>query len=165
VSITADTTDPSTLGTADPRDLVPADLFRRLAARISRDHAIEAPMADRIMSQALAFLATCARHRGAGLTPSSQVDIGWHTFLLYTAEYVQFCDRVAGGFIHHCPDDDDELGAMSPAGRADRITATLTAMRAAGMPVDTELWDSIRGSDGATRKTECHGEGQCRTAR
>ncbi|MBO2465539.1 glycine-rich domain-containing protein [Actinomadura violacea] len=163
MSIPVDTTDPSPLGTADPRDLVPADLFGRLAARISRDHAVEAPMAERIMSQALAFLAACARHRGAGLTPSSQVDIGWHTFLLYTAEYTQFCARVAGGFIHHRPDD-DELGAMSsPADRADRITATLTAIQAAGMPVDTELWDPARGGDGATRKFDCQAEGACRT--
>jgi hypothetical protein len=95
-------------------------------------------MAERIMNQALAFLVTCARNHGAGLAPCKSVDIGWHTFLMYTREYAEFCDRVAGRFIHHRPDDDDGHGGTG--GGAERIGATVAAMRAAGVPVDTDLW-------------------------
>lgn len=34
---------------------------------------------------------------------SGPVDELWHTFLLFTKEYVTFCNEVAGAFIHHNP--------------------------------------------------------------
>ncbi|MFD0857157.1 glycine-rich domain-containing protein [Actinomadura adrarensis] len=121
---------------ADPRSMISPGLFGRLTDRIVRDHDLPASMAERTMAQTLAFLATCARNPGAGLAPSGRVDIGWHTFLLYTREYAQFCDRVAGRFIHHLPDEEDDQQDVG----AERIGVTVAAMRAAGMPVDTDLW-------------------------
>lgn len=35
--------------------------------------------------------------------PINEVDIVWHTFLLFTAEYADFCDRYVGRFVHHEP--------------------------------------------------------------
>ena len=32
------------------------------------------------------------------------MDKGWHAFILHTADYAEFCDRVARRFIHHLPD-------------------------------------------------------------
>lgn len=54
------------------------------------------------MDQALAFLIACA-NTPRPLAPSAEVDLGWHTFLLYTNEYADFCERIAGRFIHHRP--------------------------------------------------------------
>lgn len=34
---------------------------------------------------------------------SPEVDNLWHTFLLFTKEYQQFCDDMFGKFIHHDP--------------------------------------------------------------
>lgn len=138
---------------ADPRSLITPGLFSRLTERVARDHDIET--AERIMSQTLAFLATCARNPGAGLAPCATVDIGWHTFLMYTRDYAEFCDRVAGRFIHHRPDDADGRGEddhdHGKAGsEAERIGATVAAMREAGMPVDADLW--IPGA----RCSQCH---------
>ena len=33
--------------------------------------------------------------------PIKEIDIVWHTFLLFTAEYADFCDRYVGRFVHH----------------------------------------------------------------
>ncbi|MBC6470960.1 hypothetical protein HKK74_36540 [Actinomadura alba] len=141
----------------DPRDLISTALFGRLVRRIVADEEIDRAMAERIMSQALAFLKACADNPGAGLSPSPTVDIGWHTFILYTKEYAAFCDRVAGRFIHHEPTDDAPAGAIpccdepiahnsepladAPApAKSGRIATTLAAMRASGLPVDEKLW-------------------------
>jgi hypothetical protein len=40
---------------------------------------------------------------------SSTVDEAWHTFILFTKEYENFCRNIAGRFLHHQPiiSDDD----------------------------------------------------------
>lgn len=34
---------------------------------------------------------------------SSRIDAAWHTFVLFTKEYAQFCQRYFGLFLHHIP--------------------------------------------------------------
>ncbi|MFG1686181.1 glycine-rich domain-containing protein [Nonomuraea sp. NPDC049269] len=127
--------DRSTL--TDPCDLVDVGLLDRLIERVARDYCTTTAYAERIMRQTLGFLATCALNPDAGLSPSEEVDKGWHAFLLHTREYAAFCEQVAGRFIHHRPDD-PAGEALRPA--AERVGATVQAMRAAGLPVDVELW-------------------------
>jgi hypothetical protein len=117
-----------------PRDLVNPCMFDRLVARVMADNGDDQPTATRITEQALAFLAACAADPGAGLAPSPEVDKGWHAFILHTADYAEFCDRVADRFIHHLPDEpgEEDSGAGVPA--------TVAAMRALGLTVDADLW-------------------------
>jgi hypothetical protein len=99
------------------------------------DHGLDQAAAERIMDQALAFLKACALNPGAGLAPSAEIDKGWHAFILHTADYAEFCQRIAGRFIHHLPtgpDIEEDDGAT--------IHATIAAMQAAGIPVDITLW-------------------------
>jgi hypothetical protein len=110
------------------------------------DSSLDHPTAERIMEQALAFLAACARNPGTRLAPSQEVDKGWHAFLLFTADYAEFCDRVAGRFIHHLP---TEPGEESDQGQA--VTATVAAMRAIGLHVDSTLWGLVPGCT-----SDCH---------
>lgn len=121
----------------NPRSLIPPELYGRLVTRIAAEHNLSSEYADRIMSQTLAFLAACA-FTGRPLTPSATVDIGWHAFILFTREYAEFCQRVAGRFLHHVPDD--EQNASWQGDNAERLGVTVEAMRAAGLPVDVELW-------------------------
>ena len=37
-----------------------------------------------------------------------QLDEMWHTFLLFTRDYADFCERYFGFFLHHIPQDDAE---------------------------------------------------------
>lgn len=119
------------------RSLVSDTLFERLVTRIVADEQVERQLAVRIMDQALAFLKTCAGTEGASLSPSELVDIGWHTFILHTREYAEFCDSVAGYFIHHVPSDDD-VASSEPARRA--LARSVQAIEAAGFTVDDDLW-------------------------
>ncbi|GAA0916399.1 hypothetical protein [Nonomuraea longicatena] len=95
----------SDAGVVDPRTLIAPELFARMASRIVADRDLPSQDAEAVLEQALGFLYACARNPGAALTPSPQVDIGWHTFLTYTREYERFCSKVAGRFIHHRPDE------------------------------------------------------------
>jgi hypothetical protein len=122
--------------------LIPADLFARLTARIADEHPELPPdMPARIMDQALAFLGTCAvATRPVG--PSETVDIGWHTFILYTVEYAAFCDRTAGRFIHHVPNDDPGVSPVQV-----KLGDVVTAITAAGYRVDAQLWPAHTAVD------------------
>lgn len=129
--------------------LIPAALFDRLSNRIRTDHP-ELPdgMPERILDQALAFLGAAAVATEP-IGPSDLVDIGWHTFILHTHEYRAFCDRVAGRFVHHEPDD-EVPGTEVNIPKA-RLSTTVTAIRAAGYEIDAALWDAKPGDC-----TQCH---------
>lgn len=47
----------------------------------------------------------CRSGRRAGFLamPSQAVDEAWHEFILFTREYVAFCARAFGGYLHHTP--------------------------------------------------------------
>lgn len=132
-----------------PRNLVTPRMFTRLTRRIMADHGADPATAERIMDQALAFLQVCAINPGAGLAPSDEVDKGWHAFILHTADYAEFCQRVAGRFIHHLP---IEPGQENGGGAS--LHATLAAMRTAGLPVDEGLWPSA--ADCESKCHQCH---------
>ena len=122
------------------RSLVEPELFERLTARIVTDHdEIDRAAAERIMDQALAFLGACAVSM-APLSPAEFVDIGWHTFILHTKDYREFCDRIAGRFIDHVPTDDN--GGDGKAHGALSASLTTQAVAEAGFVVDEPLWVS-----------------------
>ena len=119
------------------KDLVGDSLWQRLVNRIVSDYSyrgMDEELAQRIMNEALAFLNLCARKTDTAYGPSELVDIGWHTFILYTKEYAAFCDRTAGRFLHHHPND-------VPGERSEHgvLRRTVAALRELG-PVDETLW-------------------------
>jgi len=74
-------------------------LNARLARQIERDHGVDVEKARRIVSGTVTFLRVCALNPGRALRPSEAIDIGWHAFILNTADYADFCHRVAGRFL------------------------------------------------------------------
>lgn len=48
------------------------------------------------------FMFLC-RVAGHPLTPSVVVDSVWHMHLLYSRNYLAFCEKVIGRFVHHDP--------------------------------------------------------------
>lgn len=135
------------------RDLVDAPQFARLAARLVAEHPEVAVLAERIVDQALAFVAASAAAPNRRLVPSPLVDAAWHLIILDTKRYADLCAKL-GTFVHHVPDEpadapDDGTG---PSGA---VARTLEAIEHAGYVVDHELWP-LRA-----RCTSCHEEGGC----
>lgn len=129
------------------RGLVSDQLWERLVNRIVKDEDMERSLAERIMDQALGFLKFGADHPDQSFSPSPLVDIGWHTFILYTREYMAFCQRVAGAYIHHSPNDIP--GAVYEKGAVQRTVVTL---RANDFVLDEALW---------TAKADCTADRDC----
>lgn len=125
-------------GNADPRTLLPDEVFDRLVAGLITEHGWDQAYAERVMANALAFLVACALNPSLPLSPSQVVDHGWHEFYKphHRADYTEFCQRIAGRFITHVP---DEQPVEREQGLA-RLGATVEAMREAGLPVDPDLW-------------------------
>lgn len=50
------------------------------------------------------WFAICLRAKGDFVAmPSIAVDGAWHEFILFTRDYMTFCDRAIGRFLHHSP--------------------------------------------------------------
>ncbi|MFB9684193.1 glycine-rich domain-containing protein [Amycolatopsis plumensis] len=139
-----------------PRSLIPGALFDRLTDRIADTDDLPHALAERIVDQTLAFLCACATERGSGLAPSPLVDLGWHAFILHTKEYAEFCDRVAGGYIHHVPEPDRDT---SIAHRYAELTRAVSAIASAGFPVDPDLW-SLRAANCSSGDDGCRASGK-----
>jgi hypothetical protein len=135
------------------RTLVAPELFDRLTARVVADEQVDAALAARIVDQALGFLGACAVSTQQ-LSPSATVDIGWHTFILHTKDYREFCEHVAGRFIDHVPTGNKGRECQMCNGNCESdggdgkhsgaLSASLTALAvaAAGFVVDEPLWAS-----------------------
>ncbi|MFE2108355.1 glycine-rich domain-containing protein [Kitasatospora sp. NPDC059463] len=140
------------------RSLIEPALFDRMVIRIARAEEMETGLAERIMDQALAFLGACAVNPGAGLAPSSLVDIGWHTFILHTTEYADFCHALSGRFLHHVPTDGADESTKGIG-----IAPTAAVIEASGFAVDADLWsmsaECSEGSGGDGSDTS--GSGKC----
>ncbi|MFJ9754987.1 glycine-rich domain-containing protein [Streptomyces sp. NPDC101149] len=136
------------VSTTDPLTLIDPAVTDRLTRRITTDHPeIGTATARRIVGQAAAFIAASGQQPGQSLAPSELVDYGWHAFILHTADYAQFCERVAGTFVHHVPTDEDET---MPGGAQATRTRTLATITAAGYTIDEELWPDV------AKCTQCH---------
>lgn len=130
--------------------LVSTTLWDRLVARVVKDHGFDEDTATAVIDGALGFLQLCASHPGTQFSPSEMVDLGWHTFILHTRDYHEFCMRHAGRFIHHDPDDD-----LSPLGEGPQAAATVAFMRKHEIPFHERLWQVSARCSG-------DGSGACR---
>lgn len=118
------------------KNLVPDALWVRLVSRIRKDHPeVDEALAERIMNETLAFIHACANGVATRLAPSPSVDIGWHTFILYTKSYTEFCETHAGKYIHHEPSDIPEVEFDGGSPRE-----TVEVLKRNGYSVDEQLW-------------------------
>lgn len=112
----------------------------RLAKRIAKEKGFTFSQSVEIVDGTIGFLKLCADHPERTFSPSLIVDIGWHEFLMYTREYQEFCQRVAGHFIHHSPTDSgEELEEVIPVKMGTREFMVLHAV-----PFHISHWQSCK---------------------
>lgn len=128
------------MGVVSYRTLIDEALFDRLARRVVHDEGIILEQAEQIMDATLGFLKMCADYPRYRFNPSPQVDIGWHTFLLYTKEYTNFCYKIAGRFLHHAPNDDPHAPQHNGG-----IKMCVEFMDLRNVPFDREMWALVNG--------------------
>ena len=129
------------------KNSVDDQLWSRVTARIRKDHEFQAHFgeleaeeqvkwSERILNETLGFLKLCSLGVGS-FGPSELVDIGWHTFMLYSRGYMAYCDEVNGSYIHHEPNDVPGRQTVSNG-----PMSTVAAMEEHGIAIDMELWPS-----------------------
>jgi hypothetical protein len=104
----------------------------------------------------LKFLDVCA-DSSVTVSPPPRVDDAWHTFILFTRDYADYCDRRFGRFIHHEPTEAKDPDAYR--------TAKEEVISRFG-PVDRRIWPECAGgfwfgggfcSDGGSCGGSCGG--------
>jgi len=124
----------------DARSILPSGLYDRLAGRLEQEHGHQQDKACRIVDETVRFLTLCATYPDTAFAPSLLVDQGWHAFILYTRDYAEFCDRIAGRFLHHQPMDGAAAGEQPPTTRD-----TVEFMQRAGIGYNAAMWDPAVG--------------------
>lgn len=117
------------------RDLITPEAFTGVVATVQENNpGMELDVAERIVVEALAFVAACTRFPDDRLQPSRVVDEGWHALILHTSVYARLC-RDLHRFVHHVPERPDQA-------RYDRFALARTQARIteAGYDVDVRLW-------------------------
>lgn len=74
-----------------------------VVARFIRDYHKTPEQAEQCFDELKEFLAEVAVAANRIEPPSKDVDQMWHTFLLFTRDYAEFCKESFGKFIHHSP--------------------------------------------------------------
>src|SRR5437868_11715825 len=120
----------------DPRDLVSSETFYKLVRFMVTRHRVTERYAERVIEQPLIYLTSVADNPTIRIVPDISVDPGWHCFIEHTHEYADFCERVAGWFIHHIPIMIEDISSGAAMER------TIPALHATGYPVDMEFWST-----------------------
>jgi hypothetical protein len=128
----------TTVQLRDPRAYVSSDVWEREVRLIMRDHTMDREWAERTFGQTVAYLVTSAENPDVAMGPTPQVDKGVHSFLLDTPRYWEFCMSLSGAYLHHVPHLPEER-----AGQPKVLHGTIAAIRAAGFPLDDELWGAL----------------------
>jgi hypothetical protein len=87
-----------------------ADRYTPVVGKIAREHRVRRPTARRWFIEMLKFLDVCSQ-TDSSQAPPVRVDKAWHTFILFTREYSEYCTRRFGSFIHHEPWESSDASA------------------------------------------------------
>lgn len=138
------------LPTRTGRSLVTDAEFEMLTAFCADEYTLDRPLAERVVDQALALVHVMGTTRaGAEMAPSQQVDPGWHTLVLHTTWYADWCQRTFGYFLHHEPNSKTRTRTL--------MNDVATRLRTAGFTVDDHLWDTTANCN----PPACCGDGPC----
>jgi hypothetical protein len=81
--------------------------------RYAKEQQVALEEAQEVFQETLKWLYLCATGIRAGLSCAMTPEIGqldemWHTFVLFTRDYADFCERNFGFFVHHVPTEAEE---------------------------------------------------------
>lgn len=122
-----------------PNPAVSEDLIRRVA----RVEGVSETTAKSWFVEMLKFLHLSAAsvEDPRSYAPSPMVDIAWHAFILYTADYAHYCESLCGRFLHHRPTVENvHMTEWESAGSESVYAATRRAIRDHFGDIDIEVW-------------------------
>jgi len=91
-----------------------------IIGRYAEEQELALPAAAEHAREAKRFLTLCALHPDRTYGMRGPIDEFWHTFVTFTSRYMDFCERVAGRFIHHFPNTEPKARARYSFNRGRR---------------------------------------------
>ncbi len=88
--------------TPQPVEQILSYRHERLLQRYAADNSTTMEAAEQTFVGFKQFMVVCAVKPGPKIT-SEPIDRMWHSFLLFTKDYKEFCDNYLGRFINHEP--------------------------------------------------------------
>jgi hypothetical protein len=76
--------------------------------RYSKDSGLPRSVCERHSRELKRFLALAALNPRKSYGMAGPADNFWHTFLIFTERYQEFCEAIAGQFLHHVPATEKE---------------------------------------------------------
>ncbi|MFT5436644.1 MAG: hypothetical protein ACI840_001292 [Ulvibacter sp.] len=85
---------------------------------IQKDHGLSKEEAEILFRDTLIFLWVCGTNPKGNIAPTKALDKGWHTFVLWTKEYREFCLTHFGQMIHHSRRRKGDVSTGNPVANA-----------------------------------------------
>ncbi len=130
--------------------------IKDVVARYMKDEGLTKQIALEHEREMKRFLAMCAMHPKACYGMKGPIDEIWHTFLMFTRDYAEFCQQVAGRFIHHVP----ETGKCKSKSSKNYLVFLSDYETVFGHPAPEQYWPrpALRGKP---ETSQCSGCGGC----
>ncbi len=132
--------------------------LNNVISRYGRDCELSYEDAERHIFELRRFLALCAMNDGPAYGMRGQIDKAWHTFIMFTRDYSEFCQVVGGRFIHHQPNTDSESRSSSQEAYQRFLVDYECVL---GEPAPADLWP--RPFRSASLDANCGGCTSCGT--
>ena len=102
------------------------------------EYDIEQELAKEYFIEVKKFLYLCANTTDR-LAPSAEIDKIWHTFILFTKDYRQYCMHFLGKFIGHMPEVKKDIDELEEP-KENCLLNTLTHYQIAFGELNNEVW-------------------------
>ncbi len=136
--------------------LIPEKLWDRVVGRLMKDDHFSKEKAELILDGTLSFLKMSRAYPDHQFAPSKLIDQGWHTFLLYTRGYQEFCLRLGTSFIHHEPNDGEAIDLKKGG-----VLRVVQFMRENNIFFHEQLWITTRSSCKSNCSNNCTPDPNC----
>src|SRR5262249_25477109 len=116
------------------------------------DYPVSRTDAEEIFGETLKWLWLCARRRHGFekgelslarlplMDDLYAVDRMWHAFMLFSEDYVAFCERFFGFYVHHYPVTRADRETMTPERRRSELRAAYSLIYEELGPETLRLW-------------------------
>jgi hypothetical protein len=109
-----------------------------IITKFCSEYDIEQELAKEYFIEVKKFLYLCSNTTDR-LAPSAEIDKIWHTFILFTKDYRQYCMHFLGKFIDHMPEvKNDTVELEEP--KENCLLNTLTHYQIAFGELNNEVW-------------------------
>ena len=128
--------------------------MKRVLDRYTLDYLASREDAESLERELKRYLILFAINPQKGYPMAGPVDDLWHTFLLFTQQYAQFCQQVAGHFIHHVPADPAASPAQLRQWQEDYATFLTDYETVFGEPAPSSIWPTLEAPPPGRKKTK-----------